>query len=125
MKNAVLRYYLKGYNCSQCILKAAEAAYGVSASKSGMQMCQGVTTGFGVGEMCSALIACVMVLSLMFDEDTVKRLRIDLLTQFQDRHKTLHCGKLKSERTGRQCEKLIVEIGEMMDNIIENELNNR
>ena len=125
MKNAVLKYYLKGYNCSQCILRAAEDAYGVNISKSSIKMCQGITTGFGIGGMCSALIACIMVLSLMFDEVAVKRLRLDLLNRFQEKHGTLNCGKLKAERKGKQCENLISEIAEIMDDLIQDELANQ
>ncbi len=123
MKALAIRFYQQGYNCSQCILKAAEAFYAKPISRQCYNMCQGVNTGFGIGGMCSVLIAGIMVFGLFFGDDVVKRLRIRLLTEFQSRHPQMDCQALRKERQGNgYCENIVGEIAELVEQLIHEEL---
>ena len=119
MKNLATDYYNRGYNCSQCILKAFETKYKIPITKQAYEMCTGINTGFGVGTTCSVLVAGIMIFGIMFDEQTAKRLRMKLLNTFHDRHKSLNCDALLKKRgSNRKCDKIVFEVAEMIDNII-------
>jgi len=122
MKEKALQYYRQGWNCSQCILKAAEAVYGLPVSRQCMNACTGVSTGFGVGGLCSVLIAGVMTLGLLFDEATVKRLRIKLFTAFHDKYKCTDCAALKAKRVDHTlCEGIVAEVAALVETIVAEE----
>ena len=122
MKEKALQYYRQGWNCAQCILKAAEAVYGLPVSRQCMNACAGVSTGFGVGGLCSVLIAGVMALGLLFDEATVKRLRVRLFTAFHDKYTCTDCGALKAKRgDGAQCEAIVAEVASLVETIVAEE----
>lgn len=119
MKEKTLSYYRQGYNCSQCILKAAEQIYRIPISKSSMDMCSGVTGGFGIGGMCSVLIAGIMVFGLLFDKDTVKSMRVRLLDEFNEKYGDLNCCCLRKHRkAGHMCEEIVGDIAQMVEKII-------
>jgi len=122
MKEKAIQYYRQGWNCSQCILKAAEAVYGLPISRQCMNACGGVCTGFGVGGLCSVLIAGVMALGMLFDEATVKRLRIQLFTAFHDKYRCTDCATLKSKRgEGMLCEGIVADVAAMVERIVAEE----
>ncbi len=122
MKKYAMHFYKDGYNCSACILKAAEKKYNLTISRQCYNMCNGVNTGFGIGGMCSVLIACVMIFGLLFDQATVKRLRIKLLADFSEKYGSMNCDVLKKRRgSGEQCEELIGAIAEMAEKLIDEE----
>lgn len=120
LKEKALYFYQEGYNCSQCILKAAEQVYKIPISKNSLNMCSGISTGFGIGGMCSVLIAGIMVFGLMFDEQKAKRLRIKFLNEFNSKHHNLNCSALKQERKqGLHCEELVCDIADLIEKIID------
>lgn len=122
MKCEALKYYQKGYNCSQCILKACEQEYGLRLPEDCLNMCGAINTGFGVGGMCSVLIAGVMVFGLLFDETDAKRLRLKLLSEFRDKYPSMDCSVLRRERQrGINCEQLVCDIAELIEKIIKEE----
>jgi C_GCAxxG_C_C family probable redox protein len=122
MKELSVYFYRNGYNCSQCLLKAAESKYNRPVSKASMAMLNGVNTGFGIGGVCSVLIAGVMVFGLLFDADTVKRLRIRLFDEFKTLYPNMNCSTLIKSRGGDgKCEKLIGEIAEIVEKLIASE----
>lgn len=124
MKDRALEYYYKGYNCSQCILKAAEQKYKIPISKQSLNLCTGVCNGFGTGGFCSVIAAGIMILGLLFDESTVKRLRIKMLDEFQNRYSSLNCAQLKDKNKEYYCDKFIPEAADIIDNIIMEEFRN-
>lgn len=107
-------YYKNGYNCSQCILKACGDVYNIKINQQCIDMCKVVNNGLGVGSMCSVLMACVMVLGLLFDEETAKSKRIIFLAQFSERHKNISCSKLKTS----DCTYVVTEAADLLENII-------
>jgi C_GCAxxG_C_C family probable redox protein len=120
MKQLALKYYRNGYGCSQCIIKAADVKYNLSLSKSAYNMTGAMNTGFGIGGMCTVIIASVMVLGLLFDEKTVKSLRLVFLDEFYQKYKTIDCHKLRQGRTGmKKCEEIISDAMEILEKLID------
>ncbi len=121
MRESAIYFYENGYNCSQCILKAAEQIYGLRLSKQSLDLCKGVNTGFGTGDICSLLVAGVMVFGMMFDEATTKRMRMRLFDEVKLRHKGLYCGQLIKNRDSRydRCAYLVGDIAAIIGEIID------
>ncbi len=117
LREKSIYYYKKGFNCSQCLLKACEQVYGINISKQSMKLCSAVNNGFGIGNICSVLISGIMIFGLLFDENTAKKLRIELLTKFKENH-SLNCISLKKEFNANNCENIIGEIADIVENII-------
>jgi len=117
-----IQYRHQGYNCSQCIVRAAESVYKISVSRQVYQSCQGINAGLGVGEICVVLLAGIMVFGLLFDEITTKKMRLKLLTRFAEKHPSTSCSALiKARRNDMACENLIGEIADMIEEIIAEE----
>ncbi len=121
MRNKALDYYKEGYNCSQCILKAAEEKYNIYISEENLNLCKGINNGFGIGGLCSLVTGGIMVFGLLFDEATVKRLRLKLLDNFYDKYLSLNCCQLKG-RDENSCQSLVYEVADIIDNIINQEM---
>lgn len=120
MQQKALQYYRQGWNCSQCILKAAEQEYKVPISKQSLTLCTGITTGFGMGGFCAVLIAGIMVFGLLFDEATAKAMRLQFLMEFKDKYGSHNCCDLikRRDNTSQKCEALICETAEMIDKLV-------
>lgn len=122
MKNKALQFYRQGYNCSQCILKAAECKFNIPVSKQSLNCCAAINNGFGIGGMCSVLIAGVMVFGMLFDEQTAKRLRLRLLDDFHSKFKGINCGHITKGRDEiDSCEDIIGEIADMIEKYVTEE----
>ena len=106
-----------GENCSGIILRAAAEEYGIHLSEDILSACKGVQSGFGVGSFCSGLAAAVMVLGLLFDEDTVKTKRIQFLFRIQEQFGSLNCCRLSL--LGEDCEEFLAQAGDILQKIIE------
>ena len=117
LKERVQAWCKTGENCSRIILQAAAEEYGICLSEDILSACKGIQSGFGIGSFCSGLAAAVMVLGLLFDEDTVKSKRIQFLFQVQERFASLNCSSLSLQQ--EDCEGLLMEIGEILQDIIE------
>ncbi|MDR1067508.1 MAG: C-GCAxxG-C-C family protein [Clostridiales bacterium] len=125
MKERSIYYYRNGYNCSQCVLKAVESKYGKPISKMTLTMLNGVNVGFGIGGVCSVLIAGVMAFGMFFDSDTVKRLRLRLFDEFTSLYPNINCSALIKIRGAEgKCEKLIGDIAGIIERLIESEIRN-
>ena len=122
LKEKALYYYRKGYNCSQCILKACESVYKIPISNQSMKLCSAVNNGFGIGSICSVLVSGIMIFGIMFYEVTAKKMRIKLLTMFNSKH-SLDCMSLKKEFNDGNCENIVGEIAQLIELIIDEERN--
>lgn len=118
MKNKVLEYYYQGYNCSQCILKAAEQKYKIPISKQSLNLCKGICNGFGIGGICSVIVAGIMILGMLLDEETLKVARLKLINAFQDQYSCVSCSQIKKNIGQNTCENFIVEAADIIDRII-------
>ena len=120
MKQLAIMYYHQGYNCSQCILMAAQQTYQLSIPSSLLDACSAVNSGFGMGSFCSVLTACIMVLGMLFSADTAKRLRMLFLNQFYQKRHSLNCGQLSPKVQGN-CEPIIADACDILEQIIKKE----
>lgn len=119
LKERVRAYCEAGENCSRGILQAAAEEYGIPLSEDILTACGGISGGFGIGGMCSGIVAAVMVLSLLFDADEVKCKRILLLIKMQERFGYLDCCRLSA--LGEDCSGVLMEIAEILQEVIEKE----
>ena len=112
--------YNRGHNCSQCVMKAADGCYKLKLSKNALDMCEGINNGFGVGSVCSVLLAGIMLFGIMLDANETKRARMLLLTECCEKYGSLDCAVIKKWRKkGNTCEDIIEEIANMVERIIE------
>ena len=122
MEEKSVHYFNNGYNCSQCILKAAEDIFNIAVPKQCLDMCNGVSTGFGINSICSVLMAGIMVFGLLFDEVCVKRLRIKLLDAFKLEQGEISCQNLrKKHSTGLKCDQVVYDAAKLIHKIINEE----
>ena len=115
LRERIRTYCQAGENCSRIILQAAEEEYDISLSQDILTSCNGISGGFGIGSLCSGLIAAVMVLGLLFDEETVKEKRILFFFLVQEKAGVLDCMRLSSD----ECTELLEMIGEVLQEVIE------
>ena len=120
LKERVRAYCAAGDNCSRVILQAAAEEYGISLSEDILVVCSGISGGFGVGDMCSGLVAAVMALGLLFAEEEVKLRRILFLMKIQERFGSLDCCRLST--LGEDCGGVLEEIAEVLQEIIERDV---
>ena len=116
LREKVRAYCDAGENCSRIILQAAAEEYGLSLSEDILSACSGISGGFGVGGMCSGLVAAVMALGLLFPEEEVKLRRILFLIQVQERFGYLDCCRLSA--LGEDCSNVLVEIAEILQGVV-------
>ena len=117
LKTKVRNYCGLGENCSRVILQAAAEEYGFSLSKDILAACGGINGGFGIGGICSGLVAAVMVLGLLFAEEEVKWKRILFLMKVQERYGSLECGRLSALQT--DCKEILEGIADILQEVIE------
>jgi C_GCAxxG_C_C family probable redox protein len=119
MREISIGFYKRGYNCSQAIIKAAEQRFGIYVPPQSIDLCKGVSNGLGAGNICCALIGAVMVFGLLYNEATVKSLRIKLLDAFQQTRGSLNCSVLtKRGRDSSVCESIVGDVAELTEEII-------
>ncbi len=116
LKDGVRSWYEAGESCSRIILRAAAAEYGFSLSDDILAACGGISGGFGIGGMCSAVVAAVMVLGLLFDGEEIAGKRILFLYRMQEQLGRLDCGTLSG--MDADCLPLLEEIAEVLDEVI-------
>ena len=117
LKERVRAYCAAGENCSRIILQAAAEEYGILLPEEVLAVCGGINGGFGIGGICSGLVASIMVLGLLFDEETVKIKRILFLIKAQDRFGYLDCSRLSALET--DCSGVLEEIAGILQEVIE------
>ena len=117
LKERIQAHCEAGENCSRIILQAAAEEYGFSLSEDILAACSGIHGGFGINGMCSGLVAAVMALGLLFDEEEVKIKRLLFLMKAQETFDGLDCCRLSA--LGEDCSGLLEEIAEILQEVIE------
>lgn len=115
LKNIAIQYYRKGFNCSQCIIKACSDKYNLKLPKECLDMCKGVYNGFGTGGICSVLVACIMIISFMYPEDVAHR-RILVIDGFVQKMGSINCGSIREQN----CENVINNACDILEEVISN-----
>lgn len=106
----------EGENCSRAILRAASEEYGFPLSEELLKSCNAISAGFGVGGICSALVAAVMVLGILYPMEVAKQKSLILLCRAQGEWNCIDCCRLSAKR--ENCNDLIGEISGMLEEII-------
>lgn len=116
MRDLIIKYSQAGESCSHIILLAAADKYNLTLSEDMMNSCRAIRAGFGIGGICSGLIAGVMVLGMLFDEEEARQKSLQLFCMFQGTYQCMDCGRLAVNR--EDCEDVLVEIGERLEEIV-------
>ncbi|MCQ4936817.1 MULTISPECIES: C-GCAxxG-C-C family protein [Anaerotignum] len=116
MKERAMALCMEGENCSRAILRAASETFGFPLSEELLMSCNAISAGFGVGGICSALVAGVMVLGILFPIEEAKQKSLILLCRAQGNWNCVDCCRLSARR--ENCNDLIGEIAQMLEEII-------
>lgn len=119
LKDRIRAHCDAGEDCSRILLRSAAEEYGLPMPETLLTACSGLNGGFGINGICGGLLAAVMVLGLLFDEDTVKSKRIQLFSMAQERFGALDCRRLSARGGGLDCSTLLEEIAELLQKTIE------
>ncbi len=103
LQDFVRKYYLEdGYNCSETILHAGNAYYGLGLHEEDMKLLSGFGSGMYIGSTCGALIGSVAVLSKCIVEtkahDHLDRLRPEISTcvrKFREAFGSQNCAEIR------------------------------
>jgi hypothetical protein len=114
MDKLAVEFYKNGYNCSQCIIKAASIKFNLNLSDQDLNMFSTINNGFGIRSTCSIIIGCLVVLGAMFDKIVANRLRIEFLNDFIFKYKDLNCAQLKRY----SCEKMVKYAAKTLEKLI-------
>lgn len=96
-------------NCSQQIIKYAEAYLGKPWTADVYEAHAAFHSGLGIGSTCCGLLGALSVLGMLYDEDTARQKGLILMDQFQAMYGTLLCPKLQ-HMTQDDCESILQNI---------------
>lgn len=113
LKNKALEYYKQGNNCSQCILKACNDTFFLNLPRECYMLNGGIYNGFGVGSVCSVLVACIMVIAYMYPQDNGS-LRMKMTDGFAQKMGSINCGKIRCQ----DCSHIICCACDILEEII-------
>ena len=97
MKEIAKKYYSEGMGCSRSILMAFRDKYGYVTDEV-INSANAINNGFGIGGMCSALVAGIMIIGLLYEEEEAYSERMKLMSCFQCRFCPINCMSLAKER---------------------------
>jgi len=118
-----VNYFEQGYNCSQCILKAANDVYKLNLDDNCYNMLKGYYAGLSIGSICTVISACTMVFGLMFNVSKTKKLRMNFISQFQNKYNAINCSQLKNRNSNNvDCLDIILFSSNLLQKIIDNEI---
>lgn len=117
MKEKTMAYCRAGENCSLALLWAASDQYGFPLSKEMVDSCGAVCSGFGIGGICSALVAAIMVLGVLFQPEEAKRQRLFFLLAFREKFGAMDCPSLSAGKL--DCTELMGDIAALLEEVIE------
>lgn len=111
-----VEYYNNGYGCGVCIIMAAQKAYGIKSCRGIEKAIRGISNGLGVGTICSVPVACVMVLALLYEDETeLKAKRLMFMEQFRKSFGSYECGALQKKA---ECSELIKRGCDILEKVI-------
>jgi len=135
MKERLLDFLQAGFgktedlNCAEKILWGANRAYGLGIRKDDERLASGFGGGMGIGALCGAAAAAVMVLGRIFVKERaheggrIKELTGEFLKRFFERMESLDCEptkeKYRSPVTG--CDTVVFTAAEILDDIVSRE----
>lgn len=105
-----------GENCSRSILVAGGIKYNLELPQKTIDCCNGISAGFGFGGICSALVAGVMLLGILYDDNEAKQKSLVLFCAIQGEFGGLECCNIGGVDN---CYELIGMIAECLEEIID------
>ena len=117
MKEKTMAYCRAGENCSLALLRAASDQYGFPLSKEMVDSCGAVCSG--IGGICSALVAAIMVLGVLFQPEEAKKQRLFFLLAFREKFGAMDCPSLSAGKL--DCTELMGDIAALLEEVIERE----
>lgn len=125
------KYYGKSYdlNCSETILYAASAEYGLNLSKETFKTMAGFGGGMAMETVCGALTGAVAVLGVMYTKERshentkMKVLTSELYSRFVEKLGIENCKELKLRyRTEElRCATMVNIAAEILEDIVKRE----
>ena len=97
------------------MLRAYSEKYQRELPEECIEMCKGISYGFGCGHMCAAIVSSVMTLGLAFPIEDIPRLRIEFLDSFYEEYDSLLCPELRAKH---KCEDIVSKAAGIVDGII-------
>lgn len=116
LKELAIEFSNLGENCSRAILFAGATKYNLNIPSETASCCNGIRAGFGVGGVCSALVAGVMILGMIFDEDLAKQKVLLLFFNVQGELGNVNCSLVAGETN---CNYVMGVIATELENIID------
>lgn len=101
LKEKAEAYYLQGYNCAECIIRAANDVYQLDLDEAALRMSAGFGAGMQVGDVCGALSGSICVISSRYVETkahdctALRPLCQKMVIAFQKRFSSRQCAKIK------------------------------
>jgi C_GCAxxG_C_C family probable redox protein len=113
-------YFGSEYNCAQCIMKAVDESYNLNISDDVYSALSNLGKGLGIGSVCGALLAGMMVFGIIANERTAKAMRIRLFYDFTSLYSEIHCAKLiRTTHETDGCDGLVEELSDIIKRIID------
>jgi hypothetical protein len=97
---------------------AAEKKYKLCIPMQSIEMCKCVGHGFGVRNICCALVGGIMVMGLLFDGEIATQLRVMLLDALSQKYGSINCGVL-IKKVRNDCGIIVGDVAELTQLIIE------
>lgn len=117
LKDRILAQGSSENNCAQAILRAVAVEYAIPLSEELLEACRGLHGGFGINGMCSGIVAGIMALGLLCEEEALKQKRILFLLAVQEKFGGLDCCTLSSAAT--DCNAVLAELAAILETVIE------
>lgn len=117
LKDIAIELCMNGENCSRSILLAGSIKYNLDLEDTTVNCCGGISSGFGFGGMCSAIVAGVMLLGIIYpNDDEAKQKSLVLFFDVQSQLGSMNCSCIAGEDN---CYHLLSVISDALENIIE------
>lgn len=120
----------QNFNCAEKILYGANEAYHLGLDKNSLRLSAGFGGGMGIGNVCGALTASVMVLSHLFVDEKahesgrIKQLTQELFKRYREEMDGIDCrflmGRYRTE--AYKCRDVIAKAADILDQMIAREL---
>ena len=116
-------------NCAEKILRGANQAYNLGLDLKAFKLAAGFGGGIGIGSVCGAVTASVMVLGELFVKEKahegtkIKELTQEFIGRYQKEMGEYMCNPLKAKyRTEElKCHVVILKAAEILDEIVSRE----
>lgn len=104
IENLAEEYFRSGHNCAEAVFLAAVHTQDIQACPDVVRLATGFGGGMGRGEVCGALSGAILALGAVLgrtkaegDQETLKKMREQVITRFEEELGPVQCRVLKTE----------------------------